>query len=167
MSSRCSCSSFKSSLSSSLMDILSICLGCPKLGGDSEFCFSHGGAHHGFPPRSCGFSTVVQAEARPGPSGPGLCSMDTNRSGESAKSNKGKSPSRTSHWSAGFPTPPQLLPLSSSCPPLSLAPTLNAQFPNFPFPLYPSGHHGFLSTFTLMAESEELNSLLMKMKEEE
>lgn len=75
-----------------------------------------------------------------------MCSMDTNRSGESAKSNKGKSPSRTSHWSAGFPTPPQLLPLSSSCPPLSLAPTLNAQFPNFPFPLYPSGHHGFLST---------------------
>ena len=36
---------------------------------------SHGGAHHGFPPRSCGFSTVVQAEARPGPSGPGLLQL--------------------------------------------------------------------------------------------
>lgn len=38
--------------------------------------------------------------------------------------------------------------------PLSLAPTLNVQFPNLPFPMYPSGHHGFPST-----SLEELSSL--------
>ena len=43
-------------------------------------------------------------------------------------------------------TPPQLLPLSSTCPLLSLAPTLSTRFPNFPFPMYPSGHHGFPSS---------------------
>lgn len=67
---------------------------------------------------------------------------------------QGQESSRTSHWSAGFPTPQQLLPLSSSCLPFSLAPTLNAQFPNLPFPMYPSGHRGFPST-----SLEELSSL--------
>ena len=41
--------------------------------------------------------------------------------------------------------------------PLSLAPTLNVQFPNLPFPMYPSGHHGFPST--CLGELSSLASL--------